>query len=59
MDEWTLASPNSLRYSAPPDVYLDEAPCSPDMKLAVRRPGGPQPLQRAQMGLQTMRSEPS
>ncbi|XP_060266820.1 serine/threonine-protein kinase WNK2 isoform X13 [Ovis aries] len=36
-DEWTLASPNSLRYSAPPDVYLDEAPCSPDMKLAVRR----------------------
>lgn len=36
-DEWTLASPNSLRYSAPPDVYLDEVPCSPDMKLAVRR----------------------
>ncbi|XP_040101490.1 serine/threonine-protein kinase WNK2 isoform X5 [Oryx dammah] len=36
-DEWTLASPNSLRYSAPPDVYLDEAPCSPDMKLAMRR----------------------
>ncbi|KAM9700874.1 serine/threonine-protein kinase WNK2 isoform 7-T8 [Dama dama] len=36
-DEWTLASSNSLRYSAPPDVYLDEAPCSPDMKLAVRR----------------------
>ncbi|XP_058528414.1 serine/threonine-protein kinase WNK2 [Ochotona princeps] len=36
-DEWTLASPHSLRYSAPPDVYLDEGPCSPDMKLAVRR----------------------
>ncbi|XP_058422065.1 serine/threonine-protein kinase WNK2 isoform X3 [Diceros bicornis minor] len=36
-DEWTLASPNSLRYSAPPDVYLDEAPHSPDVKLAVRR----------------------
>ncbi|KAM9082978.1 serine/threonine-protein kinase WNK2 isoform 6-T6 [Megaptera novaeangliae] len=36
-DEWTLASPSSLRYSAPPDVYLDEAPRSPDMKLAVRR----------------------
>uniref|UniRef100_A0A8C3YMM7 non-specific serine/threonine protein kinase n=1 Tax=Catagonus wagneri TaxID=51154 RepID=A0A8C3YMM7_9CETA len=36
-DEWTLASPGSLRYSAPPDVYLDEAPHSPDMKLAVRR----------------------
>uniref|UniRef100_A0A8C2RKN7 non-specific serine/threonine protein kinase n=1 Tax=Capra hircus TaxID=9925 RepID=A0A8C2RKN7_CAPHI len=36
-DEWTLASPNSLRYSAPPDVYLDEVPCRPDMKLAVRR----------------------
>ncbi|XP_059783045.1 serine/threonine-protein kinase WNK2 isoform X8 [Balaenoptera ricei] len=36
-DEWTLASPSSLRYSAPPDVYLDEAPRSPDVKLAVRR----------------------
>ncbi|XP_057354401.1 serine/threonine-protein kinase WNK2 isoform X13 [Manis pentadactyla] len=36
-DEWTLASPHSLRYSAPPDVYLDEAPHSPDMQLAVRR----------------------
>uniref|UniRef100_A0A8C5Y1H9 WNK lysine deficient protein kinase 2 n=1 Tax=Microcebus murinus TaxID=30608 RepID=A0A8C5Y1H9_MICMU len=36
-DEWTLASPYSLRYSAPPDVYLDEAPSSPDVKLAVRR----------------------
>lgn len=36
-DEWTLASPHSLRYSAPPDVYLDEAPHSPDVKLAVRR----------------------
>ncbi|KAG8524031.1 Serine/threonine-protein kinase WNK2 [Galemys pyrenaicus] len=36
-DEWTLASPHSLRYSAPPDVYLDQAPRSPDVKLAVRR----------------------
>ncbi|XP_012507268.1 PREDICTED: serine/threonine-protein kinase WNK2 [Propithecus coquereli] len=36
-DEWTLSSPHSLRYSAPPDVYLDEAPSSPDVKLAVRR----------------------
>ncbi|XP_078292242.1 serine/threonine-protein kinase WNK2 isoform X9 [Panthera onca] len=36
-DEWTLGSPHSLRYSAPPDVYLEEAPHSPDMKLAVRR----------------------
>ncbi|XP_057161532.1 serine/threonine-protein kinase WNK2 [Ursus arctos] len=36
-DEWTLGSPHSLRYSAPPDVYLEEAPHSPDVKLAVRR----------------------
>ncbi|XP_035877318.1 serine/threonine-protein kinase WNK2 isoform X11 [Phyllostomus discolor] len=36
-DEWTLASPHSLRYSAPPDVYLEEGPHSPDMKLALRR----------------------
>ncbi|XP_060056542.1 serine/threonine-protein kinase WNK2 isoform X2 [Erinaceus europaeus] len=36
-DEWTLASPHNLRYSAPPDVYLDEVPRSPDMQLAVRR----------------------
>ncbi|XP_011377228.1 serine/threonine-protein kinase WNK2 isoform X9 [Pteropus vampyrus] len=36
-DEWTLASPHSLRYSAPPDVYLQEGPQSPDMKLALRR----------------------
>uniref|UniRef100_A0A8C5YYX2 non-specific serine/threonine protein kinase n=1 Tax=Marmota marmota marmota TaxID=9994 RepID=A0A8C5YYX2_MARMA len=36
-DEWTLASPRSTRYSAPPDVYLDEVPSSPDVKLAVRR----------------------
>ncbi|KAM6160923.1 serine/threonine-protein kinase WNK2 [Erethizon dorsatum] len=36
-DEWTLASPHSLRYSAPPDVYLDEVPSSPDVKLAMRR----------------------
>ncbi|XP_004393648.1 PREDICTED: serine/threonine-protein kinase WNK2 [Odobenus rosmarus divergens] len=36
-DEWTLGTPHSLRYSAPPDVYLKEAPHSPDVKLAVRR----------------------
>lgn len=36
-DEWTLASPHSLRYSAPPDVYLEEGPHSPDVKLALRR----------------------
>uniref|UniRef100_A0A673UKU8 WNK lysine deficient protein kinase 2 n=1 Tax=Suricata suricatta TaxID=37032 RepID=A0A673UKU8_SURSU len=36
-DEWTLGSPHSLRYSAPPDVYLEEAPHSPDVKLAMRR----------------------
>lgn len=36
-DEWTVASPQSLRYSAPPDVYLDQLPHSPDPKLGVRR----------------------
>ncbi|KAM8800695.1 serine/threonine-protein kinase WNK2 isoform 11-T11 [Rhynchonycteris naso] len=36
-DEWTLASPHSLRYSAPPDVYLEEGPHSPDVKLTLRR----------------------
>ncbi|XP_071407019.1 serine/threonine-protein kinase WNK2 isoform X2 [Pithys albifrons albifrons] len=36
-DELTLASPHCLRFSAPPDVYLDELPSSPDMKTAVRR----------------------
>ncbi|XP_007951214.1 serine/threonine-protein kinase WNK2 [Orycteropus afer afer] len=36
-DELTLASSHSLRYSAPPDVYLDALPASPDVKLAVRR----------------------
>ncbi|KAM6216133.1 LOW QUALITY PROTEIN: serine/threonine-protein kinase WNK2 [Rhynchocyon petersi] len=36
-DEWTLASPHSLRYSAPPDVYLDTLPASPDVKLVMRR----------------------
>ncbi|XP_055984093.1 serine/threonine-protein kinase WNK2 [Sorex fumeus] len=36
-DEWTVASPQSLRYSAPPDVYLDQLPRSPDAKLLVRR----------------------
>ncbi|XP_006902007.1 PREDICTED: serine/threonine-protein kinase WNK2 [Elephantulus edwardii] len=35
-DEWTLASPG-LRYSAPPDVYLDALPTSSNMKLVVRR----------------------
>ncbi|XP_059712012.1 serine/threonine-protein kinase WNK2 isoform X6 [Haemorhous mexicanus] len=36
-DELTLAAPQCLRFSAPPDVYLDELPSSPDMKAAVRR----------------------
>ncbi|XP_045150311.1 serine/threonine-protein kinase WNK2, partial [Echinops telfairi] len=36
-DEWTMASPHSLRYSAPPDVYLDMLPTSPEVKLVVRR----------------------
>ncbi|XP_068939845.1 serine/threonine-protein kinase WNK2 isoform X2 [Petaurus breviceps papuanus] len=36
-DELTLASPQCLRYSAPPDVYLDELPSSPDLKMTVRR----------------------
>ncbi|XP_064287972.1 serine/threonine-protein kinase WNK2 isoform X7 [Passer domesticus] len=36
-DELTLAAPHCLRFSAPPDVYLDELPSSPDMKVAVRR----------------------
>ncbi|XP_062441977.1 serine/threonine-protein kinase WNK2 isoform X10 [Rhea pennata] len=36
-DELTLASPHCLRFSAPPDVYLDELPSSPDLKTAVRR----------------------
>ncbi|NXF09744.1 WNK2 kinase, partial [Smithornis capensis] len=36
-DELTLASPQCLRFSAPPDVYLDELPSSPDVKAAVRR----------------------
>ncbi|NXM05869.1 WNK2 kinase, partial [Tyrannus savana] len=36
-DELTLASPHCLRFSAPPDVYLDELPSSPDVKAAVRR----------------------
>ncbi|KAK2116733.1 Serine/threonine-protein kinase wnk2 [Saguinus oedipus] len=35
-DEWTLASSRSLRYPAPPDVYLNEGPSSHDVKLAVR-----------------------
>ncbi|XP_016156750.1 PREDICTED: serine/threonine-protein kinase WNK2 [Ficedula albicollis] len=36
-DELTLAAPQCLRFSAPPDVYLDELPSSPDAKAAVRR----------------------
>ncbi|XP_072790872.1 serine/threonine-protein kinase WNK2 isoform X5 [Taeniopygia guttata] len=36
-DELTLAAPQCLRFSAPPDVYLDKLPSSPDMKAAVRR----------------------
>ncbi|KFQ51841.1 Serine/threonine-protein kinase WNK2, partial [Pelecanus crispus] len=36
-DELTLTAPHSLRFSAPPDVYLDELPSSPDLKTAVRR----------------------
>uniref|UniRef100_A0A8C2TRG1 non-specific serine/threonine protein kinase n=1 Tax=Coturnix japonica TaxID=93934 RepID=A0A8C2TRG1_COTJA len=36
-DELTLAAPHCLRFSAPPDVYLDELPSSPDQKTAVRR----------------------
>ncbi|XP_028906536.1 serine/threonine-protein kinase WNK2 isoform X3 [Ornithorhynchus anatinus] len=36
-DEVTLASSQSLRYSAPPDVYLDEFPSDPDVKVSVRR----------------------
>uniref|UniRef100_A0A672U0P6 non-specific serine/threonine protein kinase n=1 Tax=Strigops habroptila TaxID=2489341 RepID=A0A672U0P6_STRHB len=36
-DELTLAAPHCLRFSAPPDVYLDELPSSPNLKTAVRR----------------------
>ncbi|NWZ33548.1 WNK2 kinase, partial [Brachypodius atriceps] len=37
-DELTLAAPQCLRFSAPPDVYLDEElPSSPDARAAVRR----------------------
>lgn len=36
-DELTLAAPHCLRFSAPPDVYLDVLPSSPDLKTAVRR----------------------
>ncbi|XP_068276023.1 serine/threonine-protein kinase WNK2 isoform X3 [Nyctibius grandis] len=36
-DELTLAAPHCLRFSAPPDVYLDELPSSPGVKTAVRR----------------------
>ncbi|NWX98071.1 WNK2 kinase, partial [Nothoprocta ornata] len=36
-DELTLASPHCLRFSAPPDVYLDALPSSPELQAAVRR----------------------
>ncbi|KAM4894166.1 serine/threonine-protein kinase WNK2 isoform 2-T2 [Sylvia borin] len=37
-DELTLAAPQCLRFSAPPDVYLDaELPGSPEVPPAVRR----------------------
>lgn len=36
-DELTLPSLQSLRYSAPPDVYLDNQPSSPDRKTSFRR----------------------
>ncbi|KAM9133729.1 serine/threonine-protein kinase WNK2 isoform 2-T2 [Pangshura tecta] len=36
-DELTLTLPHCLRYSAPPDVYLDELPSSPDLKTSVWR----------------------
>ncbi|XP_060544320.1 serine/threonine-protein kinase WNK2 isoform X3 [Pantherophis guttatus] len=36
-DELTLSSVHSLRYSAPPDVYLDNQPSSPDTKSPLRR----------------------
>ncbi|XP_077181692.1 serine/threonine-protein kinase WNK2 isoform X11 [Paroedura picta] len=36
-DELTLPSLHFLRYSAPPDVYLDDQPSSPDIKTSFRR----------------------
>ncbi|KAL7986067.1 hypothetical protein Chor_011233 [Crotalus horridus] len=36
-DELTLSSVHSLRYSAPPDVYLDHQPSSPDTKSPLCR----------------------
>ncbi|XP_067400198.1 serine/threonine-protein kinase WNK2 isoform X3 [Emydura macquarii macquarii] len=36
-DELTLTLPHCLRYSAPPDVYLDDLPSSPDLKTSIRR----------------------
>uniref|UniRef100_A0A8C6YDY4 Serine/threonine-protein kinase WNK2 n=1 Tax=Naja naja TaxID=35670 RepID=A0A8C6YDY4_NAJNA len=36
-DELTLSSVHSLRYSAPPDVYLDNQPSSPEIKSSLRR----------------------
>ncbi|XP_066470214.1 serine/threonine-protein kinase WNK2 isoform X4 [Tiliqua scincoides] len=35
-DELTLPSLQSVRYSAPPDVYLDDQPSSPDRKTSFR-----------------------
>ncbi|KAH0630105.1 hypothetical protein JD844_012743 [Phrynosoma platyrhinos] len=36
-DELTLPLVQSSRYSAPPDVYLDDQPSSPDRKTSLRR----------------------
>ncbi|XP_054833463.1 serine/threonine-protein kinase WNK2 [Eublepharis macularius] len=36
-DELTLPSLHFLRYSAPPDVYLDDQPSSPNTKTSFRR----------------------
>lgn len=36
-DELTLPSLQSVRYSAPPDVYLDDQPSSPDRKTSFQR----------------------
>ncbi|XP_053146454.1 serine/threonine-protein kinase WNK2 isoform X9 [Hemicordylus capensis] len=36
-DELTLPSLHSLRYSAPPDVYLDDQPSSPERMTSFRR----------------------
>nr|XP_020659371.1 serine/threonine-protein kinase WNK2 isoform X7 [Pogona vitticeps] len=36
-DELSLPPVQSLRYSAPPDVYLDDQPSSPETKTSMRR----------------------